>query len=68
MSPTLVVYFPFMLVDKFCEFTGYTPKAIELKIERGVWIKGREYFLAPDGRRLISLRGLERWVLQGRLA
>ena len=42
--------------------TGYTVSAIETKIARGVWVEGREWRRAPDGRVLIDLRGYERWV------
>ena len=58
----------FVLVPKAAELTGYTVGAIDQKIKRGQWAQGREYVIAPDGRRLISLRGFERWVLQGRSA
>jgi hypothetical protein len=42
--------------------TGYTKDAIETKIARGVWIEGREWRRAPDGRILIDMRGYEKWV------
>lgn len=41
---------------------GYTVEAIETKIARGVWTEGREYRRAPDGRILVDMRGVERWV------
>ena len=41
---------------------GYTVDAIETKIARGVWTEGREYRRAPDGRVLVDMRGVERWV------
>lgn len=44
--------------------TGFTEKAIERKIESGVWIEGREY-VRRDGRVLIDLRGYERWAESG---
>lgn len=46
--------------------TGYTVRAMELKIEAGVWREGHEYRKAPDGRRLIDLEGYDRWVEGGR--
>jgi hypothetical protein len=42
--------------------TGYSADAIETKIKRGVWVEGVHYRIAPDGRRMIDLRGVERWV------
>jgi hypothetical protein len=56
----------FVTIRKAAELTGYTERAIEEKIAKGVWLKGREWTHAPDGRRLISLRGYEFWVQQGR--
>jgi hypothetical protein len=41
---------------------GYTVEAIEAKIARGVWVEGREWRRAPDGRVLIDTKGVERWV------
>lgn len=46
--------------------TGYTVKAMKRKIERGQWVNGREYVIAPDGRRMLSVRGFEKWVERGR--
>lgn len=38
---------PNPLIEKFCEMTGYSRKAVEKKIEHGVWLEGREYHRAP---------------------
>lgn len=56
---------PYVLIPKAAELTGYSPKAIERKIERGIWVEGREWVKAPDGRRLISMKGVQQWVEQG---
>jgi hypothetical protein len=56
---------PYVLIPKAAEVTGYTVKAIERKIERGQWREGLEWRRAPDGRRMISLEGVKRWVEQG---
>jgi hypothetical protein len=50
---------------KFFELTGYSVKAVERKIEEGVWREGREYRKAPDGKRLLDLDGYEKWVEHG---
>jgi len=42
--------------------TGYAVTAIETKIARGVWVEGREWRRAPDGRVLVDIRGYEKWV------
>ena len=59
---------PFVLIPRAAEITGYSVRAIELKIEKGQWVLGREYVVAPDGRRLISMKGYEQWVLRGKPA
>lgn len=56
---------PYVLIDKFTELSGYSRRAVELKISRGVWLEGREWVKAPDGHRMISLRGYAQWVEQG---
>lgn len=48
--------------------TGYTEKAIERKIEDGVWLEGKEWKRAADGRILIDLEGYSRWVENRRQA
>ena len=49
-------------IPLFCQETGYSPKAVARKIEDGVWVEGREYVRAPDGRRLIDMEGYEAWA------
>lgn len=46
--------------------TGYTEKAMNAKIDEGIWREGKEWRRAPDGRRLVDLQGYERWVEGGR--
>jgi hypothetical protein len=41
------------------------PKAAEKKIDSQVWMEGRQYRRAPDGRRLVDLEGYEKWVVTG---
>lgn len=52
----------YVTVSLAAAVTGLTQKAIYKKIENGVWLEGKEYRRAPDGRLYISLRGFERWV------
>ncbi len=56
----------FVTIDKAAELTGYSKRAIQVKISNGVWLEGRECFKAPDGRRLISMKGYAAWVARGR--
>jgi hypothetical protein len=46
--------------------TGLTQKAIERKIEEGVWVEGQEYHRGPDGLLYVDLEGYDRWVARGR--
>ena len=50
-------------IPLFCHETGYSEKAVARKIEDGVWVEGREYVRAPDGRLLIDMDGFNRWAL-----
>ena len=52
-------------IPRPAELTGYSVKAIERKIEGGLWVEGREWRKAPDGRRLIDMRGYDAWVERG---
>ena len=52
----------YVLIAKAAELIGYSKRAIELKIARGVWREGLEWIKAPDGHRMVDLRGVERWV------
>lgn len=38
---------------------------MEMKIDKGVWMEGREYRRAPDGHILIDILGYEKWVEKG---
>lgn len=51
----------FVLIPLAATVTGLTVKAIERKIERGVWIEGIHYRLR-DGGRWIDLKAIEKWV------
>lgn len=53
---------PNPVISKFCELTGYSVKAVEKEIEKGVWLEGREFHRAPDGRLVIDIEGYNRWV------
>ncbi len=53
----------YVRVNKFSELSGYTPKAVERKIEAGVWAEGRHYIRSPDGRIHIDLKEYEKWLL-----
>jgi len=52
----------YVLINKFCELTGYTDKAVRRKIEGGIWLEGRHFKKAPDGHVLIDMEAYGRWV------
>lgn len=52
----------YVLIPAFCMLTGYTEKAVRRKLEEGVWIEGKQYRKAPDGRITMSLPEYYKWV------
>lgn len=52
----------YVLISKFCADSGYSEKAVRRKIEEGVWLENQQYRRAPDGRIMIDVEGVERWV------
>lgn len=55
----------YVLIPLFCKLTGYTEKAVRRKIGDGVWIQGKHYRKAPDGRITINMLEYYRWVEGG---
>ena len=51
-----------MTIEKFCDFSGYTPDAVRSKIKRGDWLEGAVWVKAPDGRILIDTEGYDKWA------
>lgn len=56
----------YVLIELASQLTGYTVKAIEQKIDSGVWPEGLVWMRAPDGRRHIIIEGYHKWVEMGR--
>lgn len=52
----------YLTIEKFADESGYSPAAIRNKMQRGVWIEGRQFRKAPDGRVMIDVQGVEKWV------
>jgi hypothetical protein len=61
-----VVSWRYVTIEEAAMRTGYTISAINHKIDNGVWIEGKVWVRAPDGRRLVDRDGYERWVRSGR--
>jgi hypothetical protein len=53
-----------VLISRFAELTGYTPKAVRRKIESGVWHEGVHWFRGPGRRITMSLKAYEKWLNQ----
>jgi hypothetical protein len=51
-----------VLIKRLAEITGYSENAVRHKIKGGVWIEGRIWRKAPDGRIFVNLGEFERWV------
>lgn len=65
-DPTFAVHpARYVVIPLASACTGLSVKAIERKIEAGVWVEGREYRRAADGRIYVDLKGYERWVEKG---
>jgi hypothetical protein len=52
----------YVLIPVFCALTGYTPKAVQKKIEKRQWRVGQVVRKAPDGHVTIDLDAYEKWV------
>ena len=59
-----VINLHWLLIPAFASLTGYTDKAVRRKIEDGVWIEGKHYRKAPDGRITMNLQEYYKWVEQ----
>lgn len=51
-----------VLVNRFAEVTGYSENAVRHKVKGGIWVEGRIWRKAPDGRIFLNLAEFERWV------
>jgi hypothetical protein len=49
-------------IKKCAEVSGYSEDAIRAKTKKGVWKYTVHFRKAPDGRILINLEEIERWI------
>lgn len=63
---TSAAYAEYVRIPKAAELTGYTDRAINAKIDTGVWAYGRVWTYTPQGERVIIMKGYDRWVESGR--
>ena len=52
----------YVTITKFSSLTGYSKRAVETKIGKGVWADGIQYRRAPDNRISVSIPMFEKWV------
>jgi hypothetical protein len=52
----------YVTVELFSAITGLSQGAVRKRIERGVYLEGKQYRRAPDGRVWMDTRGHEQWV------
>lgn len=53
----------FVTVSLASKALVYTERAINKKMDDGVWRRGREWRKVPDGRRLVDMLTIEKWVV-----
>ena len=58
----LAIHVQWVLIPVFSKLTGYSEKAIRCKIQEGVWLEGKHYRRAPDGRVTMNLPAYYQWV------
>lgn len=56
------IMFQWVVVKKVVELIGYTDDAIRAKIKKGVWLEGKHWRKAPDGRIFFNLVALQAWI------
>lgn len=61
---SLTIQLHWVLIPVFCQVTGYSEKAVRRKLEEGVWIQGKHFRKAPDGRITMNIQEYYRWVEQ----
>ncbi len=61
---SLGITLQWVLIPAFSTMTGYTEKAVRRKLEDGVWVIGKHYKKAPDGRVTMNLQEYYNWVEQ----
>jgi hypothetical protein len=54
----------FVTIELAEALTGLTKRAIQTKIQRGIWLEDRQW-VKRDGRVLIDMKGYEQWSETG---
>ncbi|CAM3817610.1 Excisionase [Pseudoalteromonas mariniglutinosa] len=52
-----------VLLSRYCELTGDTKKAVDSRIQRGIWCEGVHFYVVANMReRWINLGAVSEWV------
>lgn len=62
MNDVLALPIRYITLARYSELTGKTTGALHKKIERGVWVEGKQYRRDEEGRIWVDIRGADRWV------
>ena len=49
-------------IRRFSELSGYSEEAVRMKTKNGTWAYKVHFTKAPDGRILINLEEVQKWV------
>ena len=52
----------FVTIEKASDLMGYSQRAIQGKRTDGIWLQDIHWVKAPDGRILINLEEIEKWI------
>lgn len=50
-------------LKKFADLSGYSEEAARQKIKKGQWLNRVHFKKAPDGRLLVNLVEIEKWIV-----
>ena len=64
-QPVFLAADRYVTIKVYSAISGFTVKAIQRKIESGVWIEKREWVRAPDGHIFIDREGVQQWLTRG---
>ncbi len=53
----------FVTVELAAAMMGLSEEAIRKRLQRGIWVEGKQFRKAADGRVWIDTEGIEAWVL-----
>ena len=49
-------------IKKFSDLCGYSQDAVRAKIKKSQWVIDQQFKRAPDGRILIGIKEVEKWI------